>query len=153
MSLSPFNKGFPMSIGDVQEEINRVFDRMFHTGISTPPLDGQKWAPAIDVIDEPTQYIVTAEVPGLSVDDIELTYDEGELVIKGHKASGRSAEEGALLYRRERRFGNFCRRLPIPERINADAISARCAHGVLEVILPKKEIPQRKTVKIEVGDE
>ncbi|HRX85238.1 MAG TPA: Hsp20/alpha crystallin family protein [Phycisphaerae bacterium] len=152
MSLSPFSKGFPISIGDVQEEINRVFDRMWHGGISTAPLDGQKWAPATDVIDEPTQYVVTAEVPGLGVEEIEVTFDEGELMLKGHKVAGRTAEEGIAFVRRERRFGNFCRRIPIPERVNAEAISARCAKGVLEIILPKKEIPQRKTVKIEVAE-
>ena len=152
MSFSPFSKGFPMSIGDVQEEINRVFDRMWHAGISTAPLDGQKWAPAVDMIDEPTQFVVTAEVSGLSVEEIEVTFDDGELTLKGHKVAGRTAEEGIIFLRRERRFGNFCRRIPIPERINAEAISARCTQGVLEVILPKKEIQQRKTVKIEVGE-
>jgi HSP20 family protein len=141
-----------MSLGDVQEEINRVFDRMWHGGISTAPLDGQKWAPAIDVIDEPTQYVVTAEVPGLSVEEIEVTFDEGELVLKGHKIAGRTADEGISFVRRERRYGNFSRRVSIPERINAEAISARCTKGVLEIILPKKEIPQRKTVRIEAAD-
>jgi HSP20 family protein len=152
MSLLPFNKGIPVSLTDLQDEMNRVFDRMWHTGISTAPLDGQKWAPPIDLIDEPTQFVLTAEVPGLAVEEIEVTFDEGELVLRGHKSAGRSEEEGIDFVRRERRYGNFARRVAIPERINAEAISARCSRGVLEIIMPKKELPQRKTVKIEVGE-
>ena len=153
MSLTPFGKGFQVSLSDLQDEMNRMLDRMWHSGISTGPLDGQKWAPAVDLLDEPTRYVLTAEVPGLNVEDIEVCYEQGALVLKGHKTADRSEDDDIECVRSERRFGNFCRRIPMPERIDSDAISARCQNGLLQVILPKKELPERKTVSIEVEDE
>jgi len=153
MSFSPLGKGLQISLTDLQEELNRMFDRMWHGGISTGPLDGQKWAPAVDLVDESERFVLTAEVPGLCVEDIEVCYEQGELVLKGHKTGDRGEEEDVEYARRERRFGNFCRRIPMPERIESDAITARCRHGLLEISLPKKELPERKTVTIHVDDE
>jgi HSP20 family protein len=152
MNIPSFGRNLHTSLAEVQEEINRVFERMWHTGISTAPLDGHKWAPNIDLLDEPSQYVVTAEVPGLNVEDIEICFDEGELIIRGHKPQVRPADEGVSYLRRERRFGSFCRRIELPERVREEGITARCAKGVLEVVLPKQEIPERKTVRIEVND-
>lgn len=152
MSLSPFGKGFQISISDLQEEMNRMLDRMWHTGISTAPLDGQKWAPAIDLLDEPNQFVLTAEVPGLNVEDIEVSFEGGELVLKGNKSAGRDEDEEAAYLRRERRYGAFCRRVGLPEQVKEEAVTARCRNGLLEVVLPKKDLPTRKTVKIEVVD-
>jgi HSP20 family protein len=152
MAFGPFAKGFPTSLADLQEEVNRVFDRMWHTGLSTPPLDGQKWAPPVDLLDEPAQYVLTAEVPGLNVEDIELSFDEGELILRGHKPVAQSSEEEVNYLKHERRFGSFCRRVPLPERVQEDAITARCTKGVLEVVLPKREQTQRRSVRIDVVD-
>ncbi len=152
MSISPFGKGFHIPISELQDEFNRMIDRMWHTGISTKPLDGQKWAPAIDLVDEPTQFVLTAEVPGLSVADIDVSYEEGELIIKGQKLAAREETDDIEFLRRERRFGSFCRRVNLPERVRAEAITARCVNGLLEIVLPKKELPERKSVKIEVAE-
>jgi HSP20 family protein len=152
MTFSPFGKGIQVSLNDLQDEMNRMFDRMWHAGISTAPLDGQKWAPLVDVMDEPTRYLLTAEVPGLNVEDIDVCYEQGELVLKGHKAAERSEDENIAFVRRERRFGSFCRRLPMPEAIDTDAITAKCHRGLLEVVLPKKEPPDRKSVRVSVGE-
>jgi HSP20 family protein len=152
MGLTSIGKGIQISLSDLQEEMNHLFDRMWHAGISTAPLDGQKWAPVIDVLDEPTQYILTAEVPGLSVDDIDVSYEQGEVVVKGHKSAERGDSDDIQWVRRERRFGSFCRRVAMPERINAEGISAKCRNGLLEIILPKKEIPERTAIKIDVEE-
>ncbi len=152
MSLSPFSKGLQISVSDLKDEMNRMLDRFWHAGISTAPLDGQKWAPSIDVIDESTQYLLVAEVPGLNVEDIEVCYEHGELILKGHKAVERDEDEDVDYLCLERRFGNFCRRVPMPEPINADGIRASCQKGLLEVVLPKKEPPDRKTVTISVRE-
>ena len=66
--------------------------------------------PVIDLIDEGDRYIVTAEVPGLSVADIEVSFEHGELILKGSKLPERGDEELEYI-RNERRFGSFCRRV------------------------------------------
>jgi HSP20 family protein len=141
-----------VSLVDLQDEVNRMFDRMWHTGISTAPLDGQQWAPVLDLVDEPSRFVLTAEVPGLNVEDIEVCYEDGQLVLKGAKPAGYGEGERPDFLRRERRFGNFRRCIPIPEAINVEALRAKCQHGVLEVVMPKKEPASRKTVRIEVSE-
>jgi HSP20 family protein len=152
MGLTPFGKGFQISLSDLQDEMNRMLDRMWHAGISTAPLDGQKWAPVVDILDEPSHYVLTAEVPGLNVDDIDVSYEGGEVVLKGHKSAERTDEDDIQWVRRERRFGNFCRRVAMPERIVVEAITAKCRNGLLEIILPKKELPERTSVRIDVEE-
>jgi len=153
MTFIPRGKGLQISITDLQEEMNRMFDRMWHGGISTAPLDGQEWAPAVDLIDEPSRYLLLAEVPGLGTEDIEVCYEQGELVLKGHKPAGPSESERTAVLRRERRFGKFCRRLTIPEPFRADAITATCRSGVLEIALPKKAPAERQSIKIDLQGE
>jgi len=152
MKLNPFGKGMQISLSDLQEEMNRMFDRMWHAGISTAPFDGQDWAPVIDLVNEPTRLVLTAEVPGLRVDDIEVCYEEGQVILKGNKLSSRVEDTKVDYVRRERRFGRFQRAIPLTEAINSEAITAKCVSGVLEVVLPKKEPKLRKSVRIEVSE-
>jgi len=152
MSLNPFGKGMQISLSDLQEEMNRMFSRMWHTGISTAPLDGQPWAPAVSLVELPAQYELTAEVPGLAVDDIEVCFEDGSIVLKGVKPGEPPRDEEATTLQSERRFGGFRRRIPIPQEINTDGVSARCSRGVLEVILPKKQPARRTAFRIEVTD-
>lgn len=153
MAFNPFTKGAQISLSDLQQEMNRMFDRMWHGGISTGPLDGQSWAPAIELLSFPAQFVLTAEAPGLTVNEIEVYFEDGELVLKGAKVAPQRSEDECKVIRCERRFGNFCRRIPIPEAINIDGISASCKRGVLEVILPKKEPAKRTSFRIEVTDQ
>lgn len=152
MALNPFGKGIQVSLTDLQDEVNRMFDRMWHAGISTAPLDGQAWAPVIDLVDLPSQYLLTAEVPGLTVEDIEVCYEQGQLMLKGVKPGPPPRDEQTDVLRAERRFGGFRRTIPIPKEINTEGISAKCARGVLEITLPKKEPVKRTSVRIDVTE-
>ena len=147
----PSRKDLPGSLTELQAEMNNLFQRLWHAGLSTGPLDGQEWAPPLDVVEEAERYVVKAEVPGLDVADIEVTYAHGALTIKGRKKE-EFVEEGAGMVRRERRFGQFARSVSVPGEVEASQISASCRQGVLEVTLPKKEGSRSKAVKIEVTE-
>lgn len=147
----PSRKDLPSSLSELQAEMNGLFQRLWHAGLTTGPLDGQEWAPALDVIEEADRYVVKAEVPGLEASDIDVSYSEGTLTIRGHKKEEYTEETRAGLIRRERRFGQFARALPLPGAVEASRICATCRHGVLEVTLPKKEDSRARTVKIEVS--
>ena len=151
MNFNPFTKARQFSISDLQDEMNRMFDRMWHQGINTGPLDGQEWAPPVDVIDHPDQFVLTAEVAGLGVENIAVSFEQGELIIKGHKPVSPKTLEGAEFLARERRGGNFCRRITLPCAVNHDAISATCRDGLLEIVLPKKESATRQTIEIKIA--
>jgi HSP20 family protein len=152
MSLLPFSKESQLSLGELQEQMNLLFNRLWHGGLSTGPFDGQDWAPALDVREEPERYVVHAEVPGLKVEDIELTYVGTTLTLKGEKICETATESKTGCLCRERRFGGFSRSITLPEKIEADKITATCRNGVLEVVLPKVEEFKPKPIKIEVEE-
>lgn len=105
--------------------------------------------PAVDVIDEEKAYRVTAELPGLSEKDIEVTKDGDLLTIKGEKKEEREeTEKGYFLS--ERHFGSIERSLRLPEGIDDSKIEARFENGVLTVTLPKTPDAVSKPKKIAI---
>ncbi len=152
MASLPFGKDMPLTIGEVQNEVNRLFGRLWHSGISMGPLDGQDWAPPVDLLDEEDRYVLKAEVPGLDIKDIEVSIGAEGLTLKGFKASERREGDEKKYLLAERRFGSFLRTLPLPAGIETANVRATCKKGVLEVVLPKKEESKPKAVRIDVTD-
>ena len=138
--------------GTLQDEMNRVFDRVWHGGISTPPLDGQPWAPAIDVYDYPDRFVVHVEVPGVDANSVDVSCVESTLTIRGEKRRpGDVTSDTPSLYR-ERRYGSFCRTVELSGKILVDQVSARYQSGILEVTVPKSENERPRSVRIEVNE-
>ncbi len=147
----PSRKDLPGSLSELQADVNNLFQRFWHGGVSTGPFDGQEWAPPVDVVEEPDRFVIRAEVPGLDAADIELSFADGVLTIKGQKVED-SVEEGrGGLIRRERRFGQFARIVSLPAAVDASKITATCRNGLLQVSLLKREDSRSKTIKIDVG--
>jgi len=146
----PFRKEGPFGLRDLQDEINSMFAKLWHAGLSTGPFDGQDWAPVVDVFEEPDRFVVRAEVPGLDASEIELTFSGGTLTLRGHKAADYTEETAKGLLRRERRFGSFARGIPLPANVDAAKVSATCRNGLLEITLPKTEESRPKPIKVEV---
>ena len=107
------------------------------------------WMPAADVHEEAARFLVTADIPGVDPEDIEITVDDGMLTIRGERnleAPEDGAESG---YRRvERTHGRFYRRFTLPDTADAEAVSAVGNNGVLEITIPKKETLQGKRIKV-----
>lgn len=149
--MNPFGKDVHLSLSDLQEEMNRVFQRLWAAGARISPFSDSDWIPYVDVRDEPERVVVTAEVPGVELGAVELTFNDGVLTISGTKSEeARDSQSGKKLVS-ERRFGSFTRSLPMPAGIDADQIRAQCRHGVLEVVLPKTRSATARTIKIQ-GD-
>ena len=105
--------------------------------------------PAVDVIDEEKAYRVTAELPGMSEKDVEVTKDGDLLTIRGEKKEEREeTERGYFLS--ERHFGSVERSLRLPEGIDDAKIEAKFENGVLTVILPKTPEAASKPKKIAI---
>lgn len=106
------------------------------------------WAPAVDIREEETRFVLHADLPGIEPKDIEITMDQGVLTIKGQRDISKDEESEG--YRRiERARGTFYRRFSLPDTADAANIQAEGKNGVLEVVIPKKEAdqPRRITVK------
>jgi HSP20 family protein len=101
------------------------------------------WEPAVDVIEQQDQYVLKADLPGIDRKDIEIIFEDGALTLKGERSESVDSEHDG--YKRvERSYGSFQRTFRLPENIDADAITAKCKQGVLEVYVPKQEKAQKK---------
>lgn len=103
--------------------------------------------PPLEVWEEGETIRIDVEIPGVKIEDVEVSYDQGELTIKGEKKV--EAREGSSLHRRERRYGSFSRTLTLPWEIVAEKVAAELKDGVLAVTLPKAEAakPHKVAVK------
>jgi len=149
--FNPFSGELPVYLQDLRGEFDKWIDRVWHGGISTAPLDGQDWAPNLDVFDLGTHYLVRVEVPGLTSGDIEVTIHEGVLNVKGHKPPPVPPGKPPKTLRCECRYGAFARRFPLPGAVAEDAIKATCKEGVLTIEIPRQPEPKGRTVKVEPG--
>ena len=135
-----------------QDEMNRLFQHedsfarnragaRAHSAV-------RKWEPAVDVKEEDGRYLITADVPGVEPQDIEITMDEGVLAIKGMRSS-EVGEDDAAYARIERDHGNFERRFSLPDEADSEGIAATSNHGVLSVSIPKKPTSQPRRIEIQ----
>jgi len=150
--LDPF--GF---LDSVQQEFEHFWRHPFFAGFNTWPLvfptsTGTKatFMPRADMYDKDGMLVVTAELPGLTKDNVEVELIDGDLVIKGVTTTNKEVTE-AQYYRMERTYGSYYRRLPLPFEVKPDQITATLKDGVLEVKIPKPEVTSPAATKVPIG--
>jgi HSP20 family protein len=131
---------------DMRDTMDRLLDRDFF-GPSTFKTD---WDLALDVAEKPDEFIIKASIPGINPDDLEITYNNNVLTIKGEVKS-ENEEKDTRYHLHERWLGNFSRSISLPGGVKADDIQATYNAGVLTLHLPKKEEikPRRISIKTE----
>ena len=146
-------------LATLRDEIDRLFDG-FGAGLWRRPSDTKlgfwpevptEWRlqPLAEFVDCDGEYRISAEVPGLGADDVDIRISDGALTIRGEKLEEKSDDkEGYLL--RERRYGSFHRSLPLPRSADPSGASARLSNGVVTVTIPKTKDAPAKNRKIEV---
>ncbi len=139
----------------VLNDINKLFEKTFfpqHThSMDSSNLETTQWTPAVDVKEGAHDFKLKVDLPGIDKKDIRISMENGVLSIQGERLEERK-EEGDSYYRVERVSGRFYRRFSLPETADAEKIQANMTQGVLEVIIPKKEIAKPKSIEIK-GDE
>lgn len=140
--------------GSLHREMERMFGNMLAepaVGTAEKPssceLRSRKFQPDIDMIDEKTHLRVSAELPGMSADDVEIEVHEGTLVMKGEKKAAESSEKEGF-YRTERSFGSFQRVITLPEDAEGNDAEAKFENGVLTIRMPKTAPKQAKKIEI-----
>jgi HSP20 family protein len=107
------------------------------------------WSPAIDVYETPDRYVVVAEVPGLTREQVELALETSRLTIRGRRIDRASASQQAVHFHQiERGHGAFSRTFEFADQIDVEGVSADLSNGVLSVTLPK--VPPSPARRIEV---
>ena len=130
-----------------QSEMNRLFNTFFE-----PPAGGngnvmRRWSPAMDLVETQDQYVLRADLPGVSEDDVKIELDDNVLTVSGERKAEHTESKAG--YRRvERASGSFRRSLTLPEGVDADAVSASFDKGVLEIHIPKPEQRKARTIQI-----
>lgn len=134
----------------LQHEMNRMFDNFFDNfGLGATPTTLPSFTPRVDVTETNESIEVTAELPGLTEKDIEVSLTDNELVLRGEKKHEIDETRGGV-HRIERAFGSFYRRIPIPREVEEGKVDATFKNGVLHMKLPKVEKEKAKSVKINV---
>ena len=108
------------------------------------------WSVALDVVENDDEFVIKASLPGINPDDLEITFIDGKLTIKGEVTEEEKVEE-ARYHLRERRFGSFSRSIKLPSGIDSEKIDAKYESGVLELHLPKVEEVKPKKITIKTS--
>ena len=103
--------------------------------------------PALNIYEEADRVIITAELPGVRIQDLALSLEGDTLTIQG-KRSARQVEPGVSYHRREIEAGSFNRAVTLPVKVNAEQVSARLTNGILTVTLLKASEATPRQIKV-----
>lgn len=141
---------------DPFSEIDSLFNRMLPRAFATRPRlafesEGAKfeWSPSANVSETDKEYLIRAELPAVSKEDVRVTVDRGTITIEGERKQQKE-DKSEKMHRVESFYGTFARSFLLPDNVDAETI--RCEHkdGVLTVHIPKKEPEKQKAKQIKV---
>jgi HSP20 family protein len=139
-------------LNSIQNEMNRLFNTFFEQPAPGRGNGGaRRWMPAMDLVETADHYVLRADLPGLSDEDVNVQLEDNMLTISGErKAEHGSEQEG--YYRLERAFGAFSRSLTLPDGVEPDGVQAYFDRGVLEIRIPKPAQKKPRQVQITLGE-
>jgi HSP20 family protein len=127
--------------------MNRLFEEAYSTRGEERDLVSSSWSPSVDIYETEQELVLTAEVPGIEDNNIEIKIEDNTLTLKGERKFEKETEEENY-HRIERAYGSFYRSFSLPPHINQDKIEAEHENGVLRITMPKKHESKPRTVKV-----
>lgn len=147
MLIRAANGSYP--IGRLRSEMDRLFGDLYETVAGNAPfgLGGERAFPALNLWEDDKALYAEAELPGLTMDALEIYVLGEELTIKGNRQATEGEE--VTFHRQERGVGPFSRVLRLPTPVDAEKVEATLRDGVLSIMLPKEQaaVPRRIEVK------
>lgn len=141
--LSPAQWDPFADLRQLQSQMNRMFDTGARSNRSG------NWPPVNMWLGDDS-VVVTAEMPGVAQDDIDLTVRENTLIIAG-KRKRATDEEDAAWHRRERPLGEFSRSIRLPLRVDPDKVEARAKNGILEIEMGRPDAERPRKIKVKAS--
>lgn len=139
VAITPFH-----SVFDRMVNLSRAMDSF--TDRSAPVAT---WSPALDAVENDQAWVLTVDLPGVSRDKVELTFERNTLMIRGERPStSASAADSTRRFLAERSWGSFERSLRFPQYVNGEGISATFVDGVLTVTVPKSEAAKARKIDV-----
>jgi len=121
--------------------------RAWQERLATPHPD--VWTPPIDVYETADRYVVAAEVPGMTREQIEIAVEDSRLIIRGHRRDKTAAGGSEIhFHQMERGHGPFARSFEFASKIDAAAVTADLADGILTITLPKAAPPPLRKIEV-----
>lgn len=129
-------------------KVSNWIDEIFEEALNWPRVQNSSFVPELNVFETDTEFEVSAALPGMNKDDIEISFNSGVLTISGERKMQKE-ENGRRYHRIESRFGKFSRSLPLPnDTVSGDKISAKYDNGVLNIVIPKVKEKAAKKIKV-----
>jgi HSP20 family protein len=137
-----------VELDDFQQRLNRLFNEK----AVTSPADGfADFVPPVDIQETDNEFIVRADLPQMTKDEVKVHLENGVLAIEGERHQEKEKEEkGKRFHRLEREFGKFVRRFAMPIDIDPEKVRAEFKDGVLNVYLPKAPSAKPKLIDVKV---
>ena len=135
----------------VWNAFNDMFnDEFWGRPLSAQPATQRHFVPSVDISEDENSYLVTADVPGMKPEELDIQVENNVLTIRGERKYETQGKQHG--YRRvERHYGRFQRSFALPEGVSAEAIEANVDNGTLTLRVPKPTVAQPKKVKVNVG--
>lgn len=139
-------------VAQLQSDLNRAVESRLGESrdVDNSKVVTAQWAPSVDISEESERFVLLVDLPGVKLEDIEITMDKGVLSIKGERVH-ESVSGGGNFQRIERAHGLFYRRFSLPDSANPDAIEATGGNGVLQVVIPKHAKVQPRRIQVASG--
>lgn len=145
MAITRYTYRNPWSELDaLTNRLSRAFGNDFPT-----PSSGGDWMPAVNVEETREELVLTAELPGMKRDDVEIEVENNILTIRGERTEERTEGEEKKYHLWERHYGSFQRSFTLPRTVRSDEISADYENGLLRIRMPKAA--EAQTRRIEIG--
>lgn len=143
LQLIPSRRSFLSLIPELD-----LVDRFFND-LPLPSLFSEEkvLSPAFDISETEKEYVITGEIPGTDVKDLDVTLLDGLLTVKGEKKQEKE-DKDENYHRVERHYGSFERSFRIPEKVKADKLEATYKDGILKIFLPKSEASEVKKIAV-----
>jgi HSP20 family protein len=152
MSMANITRFDPLGeMVSLRSAMDRLFEDSFVSPLGWRTINGtESTAPAIDVHETADELVLTAALPGIKPDDVEITMTGQTLAIRGESKADEEVSRDQYLYR-ERRYGTFSRSIQLPMRVQGDRAEATFTDGVLTLRIPKAEEVKPRQIRINAG--
>jgi HSP20 family protein len=130
-------------------DIDNRIRRWFEEPLFRWSADTVAWAPPVELVEKEDAFLLTAELPGMKVEDVDISIEDNVLTLTGEKHREEEVKEDKY-YVYEREYGSFTRSLLLPARVLPDKVKAEFEGGVLHVHIPKTTEARGRKIPIEM---
>jgi len=134
----------------IRDEVDRLFDNVFQSRVPTTRNGLAMWAPPVDIEETRDEFIVRADLPGVSSKDVKVSLLGDLLTVRGERKQTQESKDQNL-HRVERRYGSFERLFRLGASVRADLVKASFRDGVLEIHVPKAEEARVREIEVQVA--